>query len=244
MTLQWVALGVVVFFGLLRLPAAIRGENRVIFTVLLLMSLVMALSIPFFYLPLDSLLGGVNVANLVIRYSLFAIFLILGLKLAAAFDAQRARRAIGGPAGRCVLAGSAVLVAVLFWLSDLPESSTGLAAYWDQDAVHAYGDVAGLYPVYVGGCLIPALVAYTADSRRRNDIRISAGLMSLGFSAVVIHSVLGLTVLGLNVGAWDRVLPYGAVILVTLGLALLWNSQRIAKRHPQPGLLARAYGSR
>lgn len=244
MTLQWAAFGITALFGLLRLPGAIRGENRGICAALLLLSLAMALSIPFFYLSLDSFLGGVNVANLVLRYSLFAVLLILGLKTAAAFDSSYARLLIAGPVGRCVLAASVVLVTVFFCLSDLPESSTALKAYWHQETVHAYGDSAGFYPVYIGSCLAPALFACAADSRRSNDIRTSAGLMALGLSALVIHSVLSLGVLRLDLGIWDRLLPYGAVIVVALGLALLWNSQRIAKRHPQPGLLARAYGSR
>ena len=244
MTLQWAAFGISAFFGLLRLPGAIRGENRGICAALILLSCAMALSIPFFYLSVDSLLGGVNVANLLLRYILFTVLLILGLKAASAFESPRARWLIGGPVGVCVLAATVVLVAVLFLLSDLPESSTALKAYWNQETVHAYGDSAGLYQVYVGSCLVPALFSCAVDTRRTNDIRTSAGLMALGLSAVVLHSLLSLRVLALHLGMWDRLLPYSAVILVTLGLALLWNSQRIAKRHPKPGLLARAYGSR
>lgn len=244
MTLQWAAFGITVFFALLRLPGAVRGENRGMFTALVLMSLAMALSIPFFYLSLDSLLGGVNVANLVIRFSLFAIFLILGLKLAAAFNAPRARRLIGGPVGLCALAAAGVLVVVFFCLSDLPESSTGLQAYWGQATVDCYGDSSRLYQAYVGGCLAPALFLCAVDNRRRTDIRISAGLMSLGLSAVVVHSVLSVALVGVDIGIWDQVLPYGAVIVVVLGLSLMWNSRRIAKTHPDPGSLATVLGSR
>ena len=244
MTLQWAALGATLFFALLRVPGAIRGENRGMFYALILLSAAMALSIPSFYLPVDAMLGGINVANLLLRYLLFAVLLILGLKASAAFQAPLAARLIGGPVGVIVLAACAVSVAVLYGLSDLPESSTALAAYWDQDTVHAYGDSSRLYQIYVGACLIPSLFGSAAGSRRPAGIRISAGLLALGLSAAVVHSALSLTAVNPDLGVWDLVLPYSAVIVVSLGLALMWNSHRIARRHPKPGLLARAYASR
>lgn len=244
MTLQWAALAATFFFALLRVPGAIRGENRGMFYAMILLSAAMALSIPYFYLPVDSLLGGVNVANLLLRYLLFAVLLILGLKAAAAFQAPLAARLIGGPVGLIVLAACSVSVAVLFGLSDLPESSTALAAYWDQDTVHAYGDSSRLYQIYVGACLVPSLFGSVAASRRPAGIRVSAGLLALGLTAAVIHSLLSLAALKPDIGVWDTVLPYSAVIVVSLGLGIMWNSLRIAKRRPKAGLLARAYASR
>lgn len=244
MTLQWIAFGLSAFFALLRAPGAIRGENRAMFAALILLSAAMALSIPFFYLPVDAMLGGVNAANLLLRYLLLAVLLILGLKAAAAFQAPLAARLIGGPAGVLVLAASAVSVAVFYGLSDLPESSTALAAYWDQDTVHAYGDSARLYQIYVGACLVPSLFGSAAAPRRPPGIRVSAGLLALGMCAAVTHSVLSLTVVNPDIGVWDRVLPYSSVIVVSLGLALMWNSRRLEKRQPPSGSLARVIASR
>lgn len=244
MTLQWTAFGVTAFFALLRVPGVIRGENRGIFAALVLMALAVALGIPFFYLSLDALLGGVNITNLVIRYSLFAIFLILGLKLAVAFNSPRARWLIGGPVGLSVLAAAVAAAAVLFVISDLPESSTALEAYRGQNTVLAYSDVGRVYTAYVAACLAPALSAYAADSRRRRDIRLSAGLISLGMAAVVIHSLLSVALWGLERGAWDFLLNYGAVIVVALGLTIMWNSRRVAKKNPELGSLATVLGSR
>lgn len=244
MTLQLMAFGLTVLFGLQRLPAAIRGENRGMFYALSLMALGMALSIPFIYLSVDSLLGGVNIANLVLRFIVFAAFLILGTKLAAAFSAPRAQRLIAGPVGFFVLGLAAAAVIVFFILSDLPESSAALRAYEDQDTVAAYGDIARLYQTYVAACLAPALFVRAADSRMRTDIRISAGLMSLGLSTVIVHTLLSLAVFGLPRGAWDRTLSYGAVLVVSIGLALIWNVRRIEKKKPKSNLLASVYASR
>lgn len=244
MTLPWTAFGVSAFFALLRLPGAIRGANRAMFLALILLSLAMALSIPFFYLPVDALLGGVNVTDVLLRYSLFAVLFILGMKASVAYGAPLAGRLIGGPAGRFVLSAATVSVAVFYALSDLPESSASLAAYWDQDTVHAYGDSARLYQIYVGACLVPSLFGCTTDSRRRSDIRLSAGLLALGLSATVVQSLLNLAVVDADLGAWDLVLPYWVVIVVSLGLALMWNSRRLEKRQPAVGSLTKVIPAR
>ncbi|MET4060624.1 hypothetical protein ABIB35_002175 [Arthrobacter sp. UYP6] len=244
MTLQWIAFGVTVFFGLLRLPGAIRGENRGLFCALIILAVVMALSIPPFYLAVDSVLGGVNIANLLIRYCSFATVVILGAKVAAAFNAPRVQRLIAGQSGLTVLGLAAAAVAVLFFVSDLPESSPALAAYWDQGTVNAYGDTSRLYQAYVAACLVPALALCSADRRRRKDIRISAGLMSLGGVLTVVHSLLILSLWDMQLVVLDRVLPYTAVIVISIGLALIWNSQRVAKRVPQTGSLAQVNGAR
>ena len=244
MTLQWCALGISTFFTLLRLPGAWRGENRGITAALILLSLSMALSIPFFYLPVDALLGGVNVANLILRYLLFAVLLILGVKTAAAFGAPRASRLIGGPVGWVVLAGAVVAVAVFYALGDLSQSSTGLLAYKDHREADLYGDSARIYQGYIGACLVPSLFACAADSGRRPDIRVSAALLAMGFLAIVIYTVQSLAVLDLDTGIWNLVVPYSAVIFVSLGLALIWTSHRREKRQPLSGSLAKVSGSR
>ena len=243
MTLQLTAFVFTVLFCLQRLPSAIRGENRGMFSALLLMAVGMALSIPFFYLRVDSLLGGMNIANLLLRFSVFGAFLIFGMKAASAFNAPRAQRLIAGPVGFCVLGLAAATVTVFFVLSDLPDSSTALRAYEGQDTVAAYADTARLYQTYVAACLAPALFLCAADSRRRGEIRISAGLMSLGMTAFVVHALLSLALWNLSRGWWDRTLPYAAVLAISIALALVWNVRRIEKRKPKSNLLARASGS-
>ncbi|MBO0896794.1 hypothetical protein [Arthrobacter sunyaminii] len=244
MTLQWVVLGTTAFLALQRLPSAIRGENRGMFWAMATITLAVALSIPFFYLQVDSLLGGRNIANLLLRFSVFATFLILGVKVTSAFTAPRAQRLISGPVGFIVLGMVVAAVTVLFALSDVPESSTALRAYADQGTVAAYGDTARLYQMYVAACLAPALFLCAVDSRRRRDIRISAGLMSLGMSSVVLHALLSLAAWNLPRGAWDRILPYSAVLVISIALAMMWNARRTEKKRPKSNLLAEAYGTR
>lgn len=244
MTMQWVAFGLSAFFALLRFPAAARGENRGMFFALVLLALAMALSIGPIYLAVDSVLGGVNVTNLVIRYSVFAVLLITGAKLAAAFNAPRAGRLIAGPLGLTVVGLISAVVGVLFVASDLPDSSPALSAYWDQATVTAYGDTSRLYQAYVAACLVPSLVLSSADRRRRADIRMSAGLLSLACVVIVVHSLLLVSLWDFELVVLDRILPYAAVIAFSTGLALIWNSKRMAQRVPQSGSLAQVYGIR
>ena len=226
MMLQWVVFGITALFVLRRVPSAIRGENRGMFWALVLIALGMALSIPFFYQGVDSVLGGINLANLVLRFCVLAAFLIFGVKAAAAFKAPRAQRLIAGPVGFTALAVVVATLVVLFVLSDLPESSAALRAYEDQETVVAYAHCARLYQTYVAACLVPALFLSAADSRRRKYVRISAGLMSLGLSIFIIHALLSLAMWDVPGGAWERALPYAAVLSISLALALLWKDRK------------------
>ncbi|MCC3268965.1 hypothetical protein MUG94_00620 [Arthrobacter gengyunqii] len=244
MTLQWVVFGVTALFALQRLPSAIRGENRGTFWAFVLIALGMALSIPFFYQTVDALLGGINLANLLLRFVVFAAFLILGVKAAAAFKAHRAGRLIAGPVGFTALGLAVAAVIILFVLSDLPESSAALRAYEDQDTVVAYAHCARLYQTYVAACLAPAMFLYAADSRHRSDVRFSAGLMSLGMSLFIVHALLSLALWDVHPGAWERTLPYAAVLVISIGLALMWNARRLEKKKPKPNPLATVYGLR
>ena len=224
--IQWLALGLCLLFAAIRLPDALRGRGRSVFAVLVLLCVAVALSLPHIYLAVDSLLGGVNIANLVIRLSLYAIMLLLGMRGAAAFGSERALRLIRGPLGVTALTVTVVGTVLLFALSDLPESSTGLRAYAGQTSVQWYAHLGRLYPAYIGACLIGSAVARARDATALRLHRSAAGLMAVGFAMVLAHATLQLT--GLPTGAADLILPFGAIVLVTMGLAMIWLSGRRA----------------
>ena len=75
--IQWLALALCVIFAATRLPDALRGKGRSIFAVLVLLCVAVGLSLAPIYLFVDGLLGGANIANLLIRFSLYAIMLLL-----------------------------------------------------------------------------------------------------------------------------------------------------------------------
>jgi len=238
LAVQVTAFGLSVLFALLRLPGALRGRNRGVFASMVLIALTMGLSLGGIYTEVDGWLGGRNVANLVLRLCIYAVFVLLGVKAAAAFGARWARKLIVGPVGLAVLGLTVGLTVYFFVMSDLPVSSVGLQAYEKQLTVQSYASLGRLYPGYVAACLcVPALLV-AANPRLQALRRIGAGLLGIGLVLVVAFSVLQEVV---YLGVYTALVPFTAVILVTLGLTAMWVSHLRQRRRPPQNLLAESY---
>ncbi|MBE0008358.1 MULTISPECIES: hypothetical protein [unclassified Arthrobacter] len=235
--IQWIVLASCIIFALLRLPDAIRGRGRSVFAAMVLLVVAVGLSLPQIYLPVDGLLGGMNLANLIIRLSLFAIFVLLGIRIAGAFRSPRTRWLIVGPLGLTVLGVVVAVTVVLFVLSDLPESSTGLQAFRDQDTVRLYAEAGRLYPGYVAACLVLPAVKGLMDPAGRLAYRSASALLAVGFGAVVVFAVTRLLA-GAHLGIWEIVLPFGSILLVVSGLTVIWASRRRTELTPPGNRLA------
>lgn len=235
--IQWIVLGLCTAFALLRLPDAIRGRGRAVFAALALLVVAVGLSLPQIYLPVDRLLGGVNMANLIIRLALYAVLVLLGLRIAAAFRSPRTRWLIVGPIGAGVLAVVVLTTVVLFAISDLPESSTGLFAYGDQETVRLYAEAGRLYPGYVAACLVLPALKGLVDPAGRPAHRSASALLAVGFGTVVVFAVVRL-VAGVHLGVWEIALPFGAILLVTTGLTIIWAARRRTEQAPRGNRLA------
>lgn len=235
--IQWIVLASCVVFALLRLPDVFRGRGRSVFAAMALLVVAVGLSLPQIYLPVDTFLGGVNIANLIIRLSLFAIFVLLGIRIAGAFRSPSTRWLIVGPLGLGVLGVVVAVTVVLFVLSDLPESSTGLFAYGDQDTVRLYTEVGRLYPGYVAACLVLPAVKGLMDPAGRLAYRTASALLAVGFGAVVVFAVVCLLA-GTHLGAWEIILPFGSILLVVSGLTVIWASRRRTELTPPGNKLA------
>lgn len=221
------ALIVAGLFALTRLPSALRGRNPLLFWAVLMLCIAIALGISPVYLAVDNALGGINIANVIIRFALYAFFLILGAKAAAAFRAPRAGRLIAGPAGAAVLSAVVVATVVLFVLADMPESSPGLRSYSGQLPVILYGLLGRAYPGYVAACLVGPALATAAHRRRPALIRAGSGLLGVGLIGAVFYAIQDVTPMDAN--PWDHLVPYSSIIVVTVGLALL-GSERVASK--------------
>lgn len=233
--IKYVVLGVVFVGLLIRLKPTIHGMNRGIFAALALMLLGIALSIESIYLVVDGVLGGQNYANLVIRFLLFTIFVILGVKMAKAFDAPWAARLIVGPAGLVVLGACAVLAVLFFIMSDLPQSSVGLHDYGSQESVRWYGRMGRIYPTYVAACLIVPAASYAISSRASTVTRTAAAVLAAAFSLMVCHEIG--RELWLVHGIWDVILPFSAAFLLAVGLILFGVARLIGERAKPPKAL-------
>ena len=167
--LQWSTLAVCGVVTLARVPSALRGENRSLFSIFALMTLAILLSIDAPYMAVDLALGGMNVANLVLRFVIFAAIFFLGLRVARGFSADDALRLITGPIGIAVAAAASAAVVVVFLMMDTAGSSAGLVAVFAKDGRNAalveyYGAAGRLYPAYITAGPVPG---HGADRARQ-----------------------------------------------------------------------------
>jgi hypothetical protein len=230
--LQWTTLAVCVIVAIARIPSALRGQNRSVFFVYALMTLVILLSIEAPYMAVDQALGGTNLANLLLRFLIFAAIFLLGLGIARGFGAEGAPRRITGPIGMVTLGTASLVVVVVFLMMDTAGSSTGLVGLATKNAHHAdlveyYGAAGRLYPAYVMLALLPAMLR-TAASRLPGLLRLSAGLMVVGTVAITL-SLLS-PVIPPSLGILRFIFNYTAVLCLILGLALIWLGKARASR--------------
>ncbi len=230
--LQWGTLAACGVVTLARVPSALRGENRSLFSIFALMTLAILLSIDAPYMAVDLALGGMNVANLVLRFVIFAAIFFLGLRVARGFSADDALRLITGPIGVAVAAAASAAVVVVFFMMDTAGSSAGLVAVFAKDGHNAalveyYGAAGRLYPAYITAALFPAMVR-TVRGRLPVLVRCSAALLALGTVAISL-SLLS-PIIPPSLGFLRFVFNYTAVLCLVLGLVLIWVAKSLAKR--------------
>ncbi|CAN7222461.1 hypothetical protein LJR078_000827 [Arthrobacter sp. LjRoot78] len=234
--LQWSTLAICCAAAVARIPSAVRGENRSLFYIFVLATLAILLSIDGPYIAIDRLLGGTNFANLILRFVIFGVILLVGYRIAKAFGAPASIRLILGPVGLSILAVIAAATIVLFLLADTAGSVTGLTTLPSRSPQNAqlirlYAGAGRLYPAYIAACLLPATYA-AISSRLPGGVRIGAGLLTLGFAALVLGTFYPLLPVGL--GHLEAVVNYTGAIAFIMGLIAIWicrvRTQAVARK--------------
>ncbi len=88
-----------------------------------------------------------------------------------------------------------------------------------------YAGVGRLYPGYIAACLLwPALSAARCPGSRP-VYRIACSLLAAGFALVVSFTVLRLFD-GIELGIFEILMPFAAILLGVLGLTLIRFSRR------------------
>lgn len=222
--LQWSTLALCGLVTVARIPSALRGENRTLFCIFALMTFAILLSIETPYVAVDQVLGGVNIANLVLRFVIFAAILCVGIRVTRGFGAAGAYRLLTGRAGMAVLALISLTVVVMFLLMDTEGSSAGLQAVSAKGGTNAllveyYGAAGRAYPAYVSLVLLPAMVRAVRSSLPL-PIRIAALLLAVGGIAIAV--TLFFPAMPATWGPGQFVINYTAVLCFVVGLALIW----------------------
>lgn len=229
-SVQWVALAVMVACTLWRLPTLLRGQGRGMFWIFASMTLCVALSIAPIYLAVDAVLGERNIANVVLRISLFVIFFLLGTRIADAYDSTWARRLIRGPVGIAMLVLCIVGVWASYFASDVAGSSVGMASLSTQTSIEVYKWFGLAYPAYIAAVVVIPTAA-AAFSQRPPIARTAAAFMAMGFALtaalVPVHALELPHSIETPVG-------FVAILLTAVGFSLVWLSVRTQKRPVAP----------
>jgi len=225
--LQWSTLAVCGLIAAARVPSAVRGENRSLFYIFGLMTLAILLSIEAPYVAIDQALGGINLANLLLRFIIFAAIYFVGIRVTRGFGADGAYRLIAGKAGMVVLLAISLAMVVLFFMMDTAGSSAGLSATSGKSArnfvlVEYYGAAGRAYPAYVSLALLPAMIR-AVRSRLPLLVRVAAGLLAVGGVATAL--TLLFPVVPPEWGAAKFIVNYTAVLCFVIGLALIWAAR-------------------
>ncbi|HEY1157688.1 MAG TPA: hypothetical protein VGE95_15555 [Arthrobacter sp.] len=231
-TLQWTTLAVCALVSAARIPSTLRGENRSLFGIFASMTLAILLSIQGPYLVIDQALGGINLANLLLRFVIFGVIFFMGIRISKGFDAKDAYRFITGRAGIVVLALISVVMVTLFFLMDTSGSSAGLTGVvgtdpWNSALLEYYGAAGRAYPAYGALALLPAMIR-AVTSRLPVLIRAAAALLGLG--AVATGLSLSFPLIPPTSGYIEFIINYTAILCVEIGLALIWAARVVNGR--------------
>ncbi|WP_411375625.1 hypothetical protein ACLH0K_04395 [Arthrobacter sp. MPF02] len=225
--LQWTTLAICALIAIARIPSALRGENRSLFYIFTLMTLAILLSIEAPYVAIDQALGGINLANLLLRFVIFATIYVLGVKVTRGFGAEGAYRLITGKAGMGVLLVISVAMVAVFFMMDTAGSSAGMVGPARMNArngvlVEYYGAAGRAYPAFVSLALLPAMIV-AVRSTLPVLIRVAAGLLAIGGVAITLSLLFPVFP-----RSWDSlefVINYTAVLCFMIGLALIWTAR-------------------
>jgi hypothetical protein len=235
--LQWSTLAICGLIAAARVPSALRGENRSLFYIFALMTAATLLSIEAPYIAVDKALGGINLANLLLRFIIFAAIYFVGIRVTRGFGAENAYRLITGKTGMTVLLVISLVMVGVFFLMDTSGSSAGLRAVaegknqWQTALVEYYGAAGRGYPSYVSLVLLPAMVR-AVGSRLPVLVRLAAGLLAIGGVAIALTLLFPLVPEDWSPAKF--IVNYTAVLCFVLGLALIWAARVRSNRGTSP----------
>ncbi|SDL65662.1 hypothetical protein SAMN04487916_11242 [Arthrobacter sp. ov407] len=233
--LQWTTLAVCGLLAAARVPSAVRGQNRSLFGIFVLMTFALALSIDVGYTALDSFLGGHNVANLLLRFVIYGAVMLAGYRIAKGFDSARSVWFIVGPIGMAVLAAVSVATVVPFLMANTAGTSTGLTHLPDQsphntDLIRLYTVAGRFYPSYVAACLLPPILGVLKRRILPRVVRAGAAMLLVGAVAMIVLSLSDM--LPRSLAYLQYVISSTAVLGLAVGLALIWVGRVRAARKP------------
>ncbi|MFD0759248.1 hypothetical protein [Arthrobacter ulcerisalmonis] len=197
------------------------------------MTLAILLSIEAPYVAIDQVLGGFNLANLVLRFVIFAALFFVGVRTTRGFGDDRAYRTLTGPVGKVALAVTSLAVIAIFAVMDSTGSSAGLVSVSGRDAWHYalveyYGAAGRAYPAFVALALLPVLARAAANRHLPMMVRVAAGFFGLG--SIVAIGTLFFPMFPDELGPLRFIMNYTAILCFVVGLVLIWTAKVLSAR--------------
>lgn len=241
---QWTILSLYLLSTIIRLPEFITPQARVgegavrntaVFFFFALITIAMALSIPFFYVPIDGALGGQNIANLILRFCLYGAFLLLlygaflllGKRVAEAYNSKVALQAVVGPVGWVIFAVMSALMIIFFIRSSLPFSLTGLMGFETQHSVKLYSLLGFLYPAYISVCIIGVMFSNLLHADQPPVYRLASALMLVGlFGVFLLPGLQALTFSMPQMVPIQAITAYSSLGFIGAAFMTLWFAVR------------------
>mgnify|MGYP000495034026 FL=1 len=223
--LQWTTLAICAFIAAARVPSALRGENRSLFGIFVLMTIAISLSIEPVYAVVDSFLGADNIANLLLRFVIYGTVLLAGYRIAKGFDSAGSVRLIVGPVGLAVLVANAVATLVPFLMANTAGTSAGLSHLPDQtphntDLIRLYTAAGRFYPAYIAACLLPPILGVLKRRILPRLVRSGAAILLVGAVAMIVLALSDM--LPQRLAYLQYFISSTAVLGLVVGLALIW----------------------
>lgn len=228
--LAWVTFAVALALAAVRIPAAVRGQNRLMLWLFALIAAAVLLSIEAPYIAIDRVLGGFNLANLLLRFLLFGVTLLLAVRIAQAFGARGAQHVLLGPWGLAALGLVGAATVAAFVLMRPGPSSVGLNGEATDIWFTVYATLGRIYPTFTGVVLLPCL--FRAIRRPpRTVLRIAALLLAAGYIMLALTNTF--TLLPPSMVLLMQAVNYSTLLLLMGGLATIWVAGLMARRCPE-----------
>ncbi|GHG53670.1 hypothetical protein GCM10012320_24430 [Sinomonas cellulolyticus] len=225
--LAWVTFGVALVLALVRIPAALRGQSQLMLWLFALLAGAVLLSIEGPYLAIDHFLGGFNLANLLLRFLLYGITLLLAVRIAQAFGARGAQRVLLGPWGLAALGVVGGATVCSFVLLDPGASSVGLHGEATDIWFTVYSTLGRVYPGFTGVVLLPCLFRAVRRAPHRM-LRAAALLLAAGYTLLALTNTF--TLLPPSAVPLMEAVNYSTLLLILSGLATIWIGGLVARR--------------
>ncbi|XKH58681.1 hypothetical protein LG293_16665 (plasmid) [Citricoccus nitrophenolicus] len=224
---QWIVLALGIGLAVLtltRIPAAWRGHNVNMLLAHAMITVVVLLSVSPIYHSVDSVMGGVNLANLLSHLCFPLIFLFGGLQIARSVDRPDIARKVAGAPGLIVAGVSLAAIIGTFAAIGVEPTSMGLNSERGNPWLILYKVSSYVYCTWVAAWVTPPLLRDATLHRQQKAHSYAQRALGVSMLAVSLLPLVHLAEFFApdTARAAADVLVYSAIVLAASSPATLF----------------------